>query len=1236
VSAWTPRTSSPPIAHGDARHAPPYCREQPTQGPRRSVGLPYTRPCASDVDDELGDRWNGLVGHAVADLLLLPRSVHCRCLAVWWRCAVETGAVTGVVGVAEPSRASLSELIQRRRRGGLGGFVGRRGALAIFRENLTRDPVTDVDHQFLFHVHGVAGVGKTALLQRWQFMAREHGAVTALVENVHHALEAMEVIRDDLSRQGCFLPRFDKMLATYQQLRHQAEIVAGTPDSAADQEREADPSEASTPAAVLARTSLVALGLIPGMGAVAAALDPHAVAQATDRLRARLSARLPSRDVQLVFNPVRFLTPVFLEDLQKVAARHPWIILLFDGYERTGSILDQWLTAVIFSEEYEAVPANIQFVISSQGRLDTRHWGEWMDLVDDVPLDVFTEDEARSLLAARFITDEETVEAILRLSGRLPLLVSVLASARPTAAEDVFDASDTAVERFLKWIEDPHQRSTVLSCALPLALDENVFRVLAQETGAAEFAWLVDLPFVTGTAGLYRYHPVVRGPVLRLQRTQAPAAWHRQHHRLADAFQRWRQEVEHDLDSNRYWDDPVWREHLANEIYHRLCADPQENLPAALMLSVDATVHSAASFRRWGQMLLQAGTDADIEALTHWGHQLETAGDLASRVEALADHQARDPASPEAQLGQLSVALGWMSNYVQATTFEGRDRALQAVRRAVDAMLEGQGEARSDAAVEAIESVALRLLEMVEHAEHQLNEAHPPRPRVSLALEQARATHNTVTVQVEVANAEDSAPVESAKLLVECLSDGAVPAAWVDLVDPVPGGASRVVFIRMRPGDPDTPVSDIHVAATLQYRPRSGVGTDSVREFWRIPVARPEDFQQVSNPYLAGATGRPVESGRMFFGRDELIDRVRARLRNSPTPGVGVAIFGQKRTGKSSIRLHLMERLRVADGMLVVDIGNIGDLSPQSGEVAGTRLLALLLARILQEADEALLSAGAPLLPPGWDRASFLDSEDPVFDCAVLFERHRRAHPLQHPIVVLIDEFQYLATWVRQGLVTPVFMQAFKALVERRLFHMVIVGQSEIDQLMRNDPNVFGVFSTERVAHLDEPHARQLIVLPTWFGGAGRFSSRAVDAILDLTGGNAFFIQRFCCDLVEYMNEEHAPQLTEADVARVQAQFLDRLELWDFDSLEPQGRSEEYVSRCRAVLLSIARASDGGGATLERIAEGYRGETLKDVLRDLVARNAVRLEAGVYRIVVGFYRDWLLRFFGPRTDGEAA
>ncbi|USA02706.1 ATP-binding protein [Streptomyces lydicamycinicus] len=136
------------------------------------------------------------------------------------------------------SRLSRQELIRLRRRE---GFVGRRGEIAAFRDNFAR-AVEDPAHQFLFHVHGQAGVGKTSLVRQFEETAREQGAPTAYVdETVHDVPEAMAAISGQLAAQGHPLKVFDKLLTTYRERRHEAEAAAVAAEAAPGPADQDDP-----------------------------------------------------------------------------------------------------------------------------------------------------------------------------------------------------------------------------------------------------------------------------------------------------------------------------------------------------------------------------------------------------------------------------------------------------------------------------------------------------------------------------------------------------------------------------------------------------------------------------------------------------------------------------------------------------------------------------------------------------------------------------------------------------------------------------------------------------------------------------------------------------------------------------------------------------------------------------------------------------------------------------------
>lgn len=517
------------------------------------------------------------------------------------------------------TRPSMQELIGRRSRA---GFVGRGAERAAFRANFDTPP-EDERHRFLFHVHGNAGVGKSFLLRELEQIARERGALTAYVdEGAGSVPEALELMCTQFGAQGRRFKDLDRLLTAYRERWHEAELAALTAPPE-------EPPGPTTGSMVVARAGLVGLGMVPGIGAFAGALDPGQLAHGADRLRSGLGAHFRSHeDARLVLAPESVLTPVLLEELSRAASAAPWIVLFLDTYERTGRFLDGWLHTVMTTQRYGSLPATLMVVTAGQLPLDSTRWGGFGDFMTDLPLHPFTEPEARDLLAGKGVLAEPVVSEVLRLTGGLPVLVSTLAESRPADPADVGDPSATAVERFLRWEADPVRRSVALACALPRRLDADVFRAVVAPPDTeldALYAWLRTLPFVSERGGRVRYHDVVRSPMLRLQRQQAPRTWVTRQQELASVFRRWRTEAEAGRGAEERWADEGWRELRLAELYHLLCAGERSALTSVLTDVVDACEQGESVAGRWAWVLVEAGWDAETEVVAEWGRRLTQA-----------------------------------------------------------------------------------------------------------------------------------------------------------------------------------------------------------------------------------------------------------------------------------------------------------------------------------------------------------------------------------------------------------------------------------------------------------------------------------------------------------------------------------------------------------------------------------------------------------------------------------
>ncbi|MBO0804506.1 MAG: tetratricopeptide repeat protein [Nocardiopsaceae bacterium] len=503
-------------------------------------------------------------------------------------------------------RLSLQDLIQGRQQS---GFVGRQGQVDQYRDNL-RLPVDDERRRFLFNVHGDAGVGKTYLTKQLRQIADSSGALTAYVDdNAHDVISTMNAIAGEFSRGGAALTEFEKKADKYRAKRQELESDPHAPDGVAS---------FLTKAAVT--IGMQAARDIPFAGSLLAPLDTNTLAEQADRARSYIAKKFDHADVRLLLSPEDELSPVFVEDLNRVAAGRQ-IALFFDTYERTVLFLDGWMRN-LYAGLYGGLPATLVTTISGQNPLNPNLWGEYLPVITDVPLEPFSDAEARQFLGSKNVSDEHVVQVILTLSGRLPMWLATLADARPSDPADIGDPAGDAVERFLKWEADPVRRAVAVTAALPRALNQDVLATISSPDQAGGlFGWLCGLPFVSRQGASWRYHEVVRSAMLRLKRAQSPNEWREYHSALAKANEQWATEAVGD--TKKTWSNPDWVDYTCEEVYHRLCADPAGALKQALGLAVKAAEHSVVRARQWAALLAEAGRDSANGELQNWGNRLQ-------------------------------------------------------------------------------------------------------------------------------------------------------------------------------------------------------------------------------------------------------------------------------------------------------------------------------------------------------------------------------------------------------------------------------------------------------------------------------------------------------------------------------------------------------------------------------------------------------------------------------------
>ena len=501
---------------------------------------------------------------------------------------------------------SLQDILKQRQQS---GFVGREDQVNQFRQNLTLPPEDD-RRRFIYNVWGQGGVGKSTLLRQFRKIADEAKIISAYIDEAEKTIpEVMGRLAEDLERQGHKLTQFTERYKVYRQKR---------------QELETDPEAPQGFSAFVGKT-MVKTGVrlarrVPVGGAVFDFVDEDAFATQAGEWASYVAKKITNKDeVRLVQEPEEVLTPLFLQDIFKIAEK-TGVVLFFDTYERTGEFLDNWLREILEGRHGE-VSLNILITIAGRQELDKNHWAPYEGLIVRFPLEPFTEEEAQQYLTRKGITDNRIIEVILRLSGNLPLLVGMLADAHPNDPNQVVEPSSSAVERFLKWVDDPKRQQVALDAAIPRCLNRDVIAKLRAEEEADElFTWLKETSFVNERTDGWAYHDVVKTQMLRHKRLSSPQGWANIHGKLAEYYDSLRNDLQ--LEEEEKQRDPSWQSHTLNVLYHNLCQSPQRNLSVALNEFLAALKNQPKFAQQLAETMLQAGKDVDSAEIQRWGEQL--------------------------------------------------------------------------------------------------------------------------------------------------------------------------------------------------------------------------------------------------------------------------------------------------------------------------------------------------------------------------------------------------------------------------------------------------------------------------------------------------------------------------------------------------------------------------------------------------------------------------------------
>ena len=491
----------------------------------------------------------------------------------------------------------------------------------------------------------------------------------------------------------------------------------------------------------------------------------------------------------------------------------------------------------------------------------------------------------------------------------------------------------------------------------------------------------------------------------------------------------------------------------------------------------------------------------------------------------------------------------------------------------------------------------------------------------SVGLEDTKS----VELKVEIRNSGDSARSVHINNL-NVYGDDLAEDNNINIDVTLPAGGDKVINVELPLSDNaadgkiaevefEIDYDDIYIA-TEQRIPRSSIICKTIN--FEI-----KPFVEIENKFRQCSGGEELEAGdEMFYGRNKLINDIQEAILQGTKNQI--AIYGQKRSGKSSLLNQIKGKLELDDSHSVI-CGKFNLLGLPDNELNPVRW-------ILKSIAESLLPG---IRKHGFNKSTvsnFFTEEPDAFTALGDFIEHINTidELKDSHFVIFIDEFTYLYQLIKNKKVNEDFMRRWIALIEKPGINLqaIVAAQDTLPHFMNESyaSNCFNKFSKEPLSYLNKEEALQLIKNPI---KDVIFHNHSDELIYDYTSGSAFFTQIFCTRLVDYLNSEKSNVVGKEEIEIVAERLCTgthRLEKSTFECLtkEADGSDFNEADNIR-VLKAIAEHTRAGGyVNMDDLHIDFAPEKLKSVLGNLYDRRVISKQDKGYSINVKLFVKWIL------------
>ncbi|XCN72013.1 MAG: AAA family ATPase [Candidatus Electrothrix aestuarii] len=320
----------------------------------------------------------------------------------------------------------------------------------------------------------------------------------------------------------------------------------------------------------------------------------------------------------------------------------------------------------------------------------------------------------------------------------------------------------------------------------------------------------------------------------------------------------------------------------------------------------------------------------------------------------------------------------------------------------------------------------------------------------------------------------------------------------------------------------------------------------AARKTLREQAAQSDEIPQV---YLAGPALDPNKAGPLFKGRRDLFRQIETLTLSAQHPTL--VMHGGRRSGKTSTLNYLPKWLPSDILPLLIDGQSLAATSTLSG-------FAEEFADLITKSARKVHSLKLPAL------ASVTTSDDPFVTLRRWLDAVEQAVP-DKTLLLCLDEFERLDEIVRST-DSRAPLNFLRHLIQHRdSWTLLFTGVLTPEELPAYWSDYLINCETLRVSYLAEDDCLELIQHPVE-DFPDIYPTPVAHAIRDLTGGQPYFTQLLCHELVEQLNRKKAKTVQMDDLQTVLPAVFERgyqvfREFWQ-SLTDPQ----------RALLLAVAEA----------------------------------------------------------------